>query len=64
MSSFDEFVDEIYRRSIEALSILENCVVKTPLLNNIFLDNIFGYKTYLKLENLQLTGAFKIRGAV
>jgi len=36
---------------------------KTPLVNSQLLSAFTGSNVFLKLENLQLTGAFKIRGA-
>ena len=36
---------------------------KTPLVNSAFLGERVGASVYLKLENLQETGSFKIRGA-
>lgn len=37
---------------------------KTPLEFSPYLSNLGHCKTYLKLENIQLTGSFKIRGAL
>ena len=42
---------------------LEGIVRKTPLIYSEFFSDISGNTTYLKLENLQTTGAFKLRGA-
>ena len=42
---------------------LEGIVRKTPLICSEFFSDISGNATYLKLENLQTTGAFKLRGA-
>ncbi len=42
---------------------LEGIVRKTPLVHSEFFSEIAGNATYLKLENLQTTGAFKLRGA-
>ena len=42
---------------------LEGIVCKTPLVYSEFFSEISGNATYLKLENLQTTGAFKLRGA-
>ena len=39
-------------------------VLKTPLAYSPTLSRMFGEEIYLKLENLQKTGAFKIRGAL
>ena len=38
-------------------------VIKTPLVYSPTLSHMFGGEIYLKLENLQKTGSFKIRGA-
>lgn len=38
-------------------------ILHTPLLRVPELDNIIGCKVYLKPENLQITGSFKLRGA-
>jgi len=39
-------------------------VRKTPLEYSLFLSELCGGEVWLKLENLQLTGSFKIRGAL
>lgn len=57
-------MEEIYRRSLEARKILEPHIHKTPLITNYTLNNIVGSPIYLKLENMQKTGAFKVRGAL
>jgi threonine dehydratase len=41
----------------------EGGVVKTPLLHSPALSELSGCNLYLKCENLQTTGSFKIRGA-
>ena len=38
-------------------------VINTPLLLDPWLTSRVGHDTYLKLENLQTTGSFKVRGA-
>lgn len=38
-------------------------IVETPLRRSDALSDAFGADVYLKLENLQLTGSFKVRGA-
>lgn len=62
--SIGEIVEVIYKQSIDALKVISEYVYKTPVLHNSYLDKVVGCKTFLKLENLQLTGAFKVRGAV
>jgi threonine dehydratase len=42
---------------------LEPVIVRTPLISSPTLDEIVGGKVFLKAENLQRTGSFKIRGA-
>ena len=52
-------LDEIRAANARIASI----VLHTPLLNSEALSNSLGGDLYLKLENLQVTGSFKIRGA-
>jgi len=47
----------------KAAEIIKDRVLKTPLVYSPTLSRSFGGKIYLKLENLQKTGSFKIRGA-
>ena len=42
---------------------LEGVIKPTPLMRSETLDRMLGAEVYLKLENLQKTGSFKIRGA-
>jgi threonine dehydratase len=43
---------------------IKDFIRKTPLIHSSYLSELCRNKTYLKLENLQLTNAFKIRGAL
>ena len=47
----------------EAQARIREVVVKTPLAFAPYLSEISGSEVFLKKENLQVTGAFKIRGA-
>ena len=47
----------------EAQERIEGYVLRTPLLRVPALDEILGCEVYLKPENLQHTGSFKLRGA-
>jgi threonine dehydratase len=47
----------------EAKTNLEGIILQTPLTYAPFLSKEFNSNIYLKKENLQLTGSFKIRGA-
>lgn len=46
-----------------ARSVVESRLVRTPLLHSHPLSRRIGAPVHLKLENLQLTGSFKARGA-
>ena len=46
-----------------AADLLEGKVIKTPLVFSPTLSERVKAEVYLKLENLQKTGSFKIRGA-
>ena len=47
----------------EAAAFLGGKIRQTPLEHSPELSSLLGVPIYLKLENLQLTGSFKIRGA-
>ncbi len=67
-------VGMVYDRRIERLPtiaetyrakhVLENYLPRTPLRHNLALSRELGCEAYLKLENLQPIGAFKVRGGV
>jgi len=47
----------------EASEIVKQVVQETKLVYSDYFSNITGNKIYLKPENMQLTGAYKVRGA-
>lgn len=47
----------------EAYEIVQKVILKTKLVYSDFYSDITGNKVYLKPENMQKTGAYKIRGA-
>jgi len=51
------------KKIYEAQERIKELVVKTPLAFAPYLSEISGCEVFLKKENLQVTGAFKIRGA-
>jgi len=51
------------KKIYEAKECIKEIVVDTPFSYAPHLSDISGCKVYLKKENLQITGAFKIRGA-
>jgi len=48
----------------DAREAIKNLVKRTPLVRSTFLSDFCGGEVYLKLENLQITNSFKIRGAL
>jgi threonine dehydratase len=55
--------NSIYSKSLEAREILRNMAHKTKLDHSTTFSRITQGEVYLKLENLQKTGSFKVRGA-
>jgi threonine dehydratase len=53
----------VWRNIIDAEKIVYRVVHRTPLDFSLTFSRISGNKVYLKLENMQKTGSFKIRGA-
>lgn len=47
----------------EAAEVLRGSVIRTPLVYSPTFSHLTGAEVYLKLENLQETGSFKLRGA-
>ncbi|MEB3766076.1 MAG: threonine ammonia-lyase [Desulfurococcales archaeon] len=60
----DELVNDIVQRSREALRVIRDYVHKTPIEASSTFSRLANGKVYLKYENLQKTGAFKVRGAL
>ncbi|MCE4601561.1 MAG: threonine ammonia-lyase [Desulfurococcales archaeon] len=56
--------DEIYRLSLEARSVIRGRARRTPLDYSSTFSRIAGFDVFLKYENLQKTGSFKVRGAL
>lgn len=48
----------------DARENIKDVILKTPLLYSPIFSNLSGNQVYLKCENLQITGAYKIRGAL
>ena len=55
---------EVVKRSREALEIVRKYAHKTPVEISSTFSRMAGGTVYLKYENLQKTGAFKVRGAL
>jgi threonine dehydratase len=47
-----------------AYEVVAGVIIRTPLVFSPTLSRLAGFKVYLKLENLQITGSFKVRGAM
>lgn len=56
-------VDLIREYSFDASTVLSGFIIETPLVESRSLSIEVGSRVYLKLENLQVTGSFKVRGA-
>ncbi len=59
---------DIYERALEALKVIKDAQAKglvhrTPLIKSETISNLAGANVWLKLESLQKTGSFKVRGA-
>ncbi|MBI29100.1 MAG: L-threonine dehydratase catabolic TdcB [Alphaproteobacteria bacterium MarineAlpha5_Bin11] len=48
----------------KAYTKIKNTIVETPLVSNKSINNRYKSSVFFKLESLQLTGSFKIRGAL
>ena len=47
----------------QANQLIRQTIYRTPLIHSPWLSNFSGYEIFLKLECMQVTGSFKIRGA-
>ena len=52
-----------YKNIESANSKIKNFITKTPLVSSDYINELLSAKIYFKLENLQTTGSFKLRGA-
>lgn len=48
----------------KAREVISQIAIETPIIRNSFLSDLTGQEIYLKCENLQRTGAYKVRGAL
>lgn len=55
--------EDLFELIKDAGSALRNVVHRTPLTYSTYFSKLTGKNVYLKLENLQKTGSFKVRGA-
>ena len=61
MVRFD--INEFYKKIVETKQLISGFIHETPFDYSTTFSNKTGYKIYLKMENLQKTGSFKVRGA-
>lgn len=64
LASVQELIEEVYNRSRIALKVIKRYIHTTPLDASMTFSNMAGCRVYLKYENLQKTGSFKVRGAL
>lgn len=57
-----ELIKKIHEKSIETRERIDSIIIQTPLIPYMNM-NQGAHKVFLKLENLQRTGSFKLRGA-
>ena len=55
--------EDLFELIKDASLALRNVVHRTPLTYSTYFSRLTGKNVYLKLENLQKTGSFKVRGA-
>lgn len=60
MADIDEITLDTVR---EAAAALQGVTVVTPLQESVYINDLLGARVFFKLENLQRTGSFKLRGA-
>ena len=58
-----ESVKQVARAARDATARIRDIVRKTPIERSAGFSELTGAEVYFKLENLQLTGSFKLRGA-
>ena len=58
-----DLADRVYEESLRAYEVLRRVVHRTPLDLSATFSRMASATVYLKLENLQKTGSFKVRGA-
>ena len=63
MQTSEQFQQPKAADIIDAMTRLKGIVVDTPIVRSDRLDALTGARVFVKLENLQRTGAFKFRGA-
>ncbi len=52
-----------YKDIENAYKKISDSITKTPIISNDYINNLLDAEVYFKLENLQNTGSFKLRGA-
>lgn len=55
---------DVLKETLEAEERIRPHIRRTPLDHSRYLSDLTGGEVYLKLENTQITGSFKLRGAV
>ena len=54
---------DIVKEVLEAEQRIKSLIRETPVEHSLYLSRLAGCEVFLKLENLQITGSFKLRGA-
>lgn len=64
LNDFAYISKEVYDLSTQALEVIKKYIHKTPMISIASLNEEVGKSIMLKLENMQKTGSFKVRGAL
>ena len=54
----------LFEDIVRAERVVSKHIITTPVVHSQALSKAIGERVYLKLENQQVTGSFKIRGAI
>ena len=63
-NKYNTSLPDIVQEVLAAESLIRPYIRETPLEFSPFFSSISGSQVYLKLENIQITGSFKLRGAM
>jgi len=63
MNNKEFSIHDVYKEALAAEKRIKSHIITTPLESDLYLSRLGQCNVFLKLENLQLTGSFKARGA-
>ena len=54
----------LFEHIVNAQKVVSQHIIQTPVVYSKVLSEVVGKQIFIKLENQQITGSFKIRGAI